>query len=115
MGGCGVHHAYATRDAATFCLERRPPHESPRVGDRVRLVLLDGLAVEGFVVAADDAALELKTEDEAGTQRVSAVEIGTIEPAGRSHAEFGEAAMRVVTVVLLVALYVSIVAFQFVC
>ena len=113
MGGRGVHHACAAHEAAALSPGRRPPRWSPRVGDHVRVVLLDGLTVEGSIVVADDAVLELKSGDEPGAQRVPANEIAAIEPANEGRTEFGEVAMRVVTLALLVTVLVSIVAFQF--
>jgi hypothetical protein len=113
VGGRGVYHACAAHETAVFSPDGSPARRSPQAGDHVRVVLLDGLTVEGTLLAADHAALEHNAGDEARLQRVRAEEVAELEPADEDRAEFGEVAMRVVTLVLLVTMYVSIVAFQF--
>jgi hypothetical protein len=113
VGGRGVCHACAAHGTATFSPDGGPARRSPQAGDHGRVVLLDGLAVKGTVLAANDAALELRAKDEAGSQRLRAGELAELGPADEGRGKFGEIAMRVVTVALLVTVYVSIVAFQF--
>lgn len=113
VGGRDVHDACAAHEAAAYGPDCRPQRWSAQAGDQVGVVLSDGLNVDGSIVVADEAVLELKAGHEFRAGRAPVDSIAAIEEAGEVRAEFGETAMRIVTVALLVAVYASIVAFQF--
>jgi hypothetical protein len=113
IAGSGVYRACATHEAAALSVGGATAPGLPPAGGGARVALQDGLTAEGAVLVADDAALDLNAKEEAGPQRVRAGELAEFGPADERRTEFGEAAMRVVTLALLVTVYVSIVVFQF--